>query len=438
MTRVLWIVNITMPDACKALGLPVSYLGGWLTGYSEALLEYYPGIELHIVEPYSGSAAKIVETEHTDSKDAKHKITHHLFPSSWIGSRYSFAKPTAHNLSPLSNQLPCWFMEIQDEVKPEIVHIHGTEMAHSLVWINTCGNEHTVVSIQGLTSVYERYYMGGLTKEDLKGCWSFNDWRFGRTLSIEQQKMNARGMIEKELLRKTDHIAGRTSWDKAHAWAMNPKAQYHELQEVLRAPFYNEENRWQLSKCQRHRIFVSQSHYPIKGLHCLLKAMPLILQHYPDTELYVVGEDRIDQHWRHRSTYVNLLRRLIYQNNLRDKVHYLNSLSPQQMIEQFCLANVFVCPSAIENSCNSICEAQLLGTPTVASSVGGTMDIIAHEENGLLYRFEETEMLAYNICRIFESDQLASSRSGNGRKKALERHDRETIANALIKIYSWI
>lgn len=436
--KVLWTVNITMPDASMALGLPVTYLGGWLTGYSEALLNNYPEIELHIVEPYSGSVAKRIETIHLCPNESKKIVTHHLFPFSWIEGRYSFANHTAHNISPLSNLLPCYFQEINDEVKPDVVHIHGTELPHSLVWIETCGNDHTIVSIQGLTSVFERYYMGGLKDEDLEGCWSFNDWRFHRTLSREQKKMKARGMIEKELLKKTDHIAGRTSWDKAHAWTMNPNAKYHELQEVLRAPFYEEGNRWQLSKCQRHRIFVSQSHYPIKGLHCLLKAMPIILQHYPDTELYIVGEDCIDQHWRHRSAYVNHLRKLIYKNKLRGKVHYLNSLSPEQMIEQYCLANVFICPSAIENSCNSVCEAQLLGTPIVASYVGGTMNIIDHEINGLLYRFEETEMLAYYICRIFESDQLASLFSENGRKKALKRHDRETIANTLVKIYSWI
>lgn len=438
MKRVLWIVNITLPDACKAVGLPVSYLGGWLTGYAEALLANYPTIELHIVEPYSGGTAKTIQLPFQSSTTTSQSVTHHLFPASWIESSHSFATKQGSRLSPLSNQLPTYFMELQEEVKPDVVHIHGSEMAHSLSWVEACTNAHTIVSIQGLTSVYARYYMGGLTEEELKGCWSFNDWRFHRTLPQEQRQLAERGAIEQELLKRVDHVAGRTSWDKAQTWAINPDIQYHQLQEVLRAPFYQEENKWNLANCQRHRIFVSQSHYPIKGLHRLLQALPLIIRQYPDTQLYIVGEDRIDQHWRHRSTYVNVLRKLIYQHGLRDRVHYLGSLSAEQMIEQFQQAHLYVCPSAIENSCNSLCEAQLLGTPVVASYVGGLMDLVEHGRTGLLYRFEEVEMLAHEVCQIFADDQFAQTLSQESRQAALSRHDRKNIAHTLYNIYSWI
>ena len=425
--RILWIVNILMPDACSALDLPVSHIGGWLTGYAEALKEAYPEIELHIVEP--GSKQGCVKTA---------LATHHIFPAAWLESNASFAKPADSRMTALSNQLPAYFMQINEEVKPDVIHIHGSEFPQSCAWVEACGNEHVIVSIQGLTSVIARHYMGGLTRKELKGCWSFNDWRFNRTLPQEQRQLEQRGMMERKLIANVEHIAGRTSWDEAQTWVINPKVQYHTLQEVLRAPFYDEVNRWRLGQCQRHAIFVSQSHYPIKGLHRLLQALPIILREYPDTQLYVVGEDRIDQHWRHRSTYVNVLRKLIYHYGLRDKVHYLGYLSAEQMIEQYRKAHVYVCPSAIENSCNSLCEAQLLGTPVVASYVGGLMDLVEHEKTGLLYRFEEVEMLAHSVCRIFADDALAEQLSEAGRQAAQQRHDRNNIAHTLYNLYKWI
>ena len=54
-------------------------------------------------------------------------------------------------------------------------------------------------------------------------------------------------------------------------------------------------------------------------------------------------------------------------------------------------------PSSIENSPNSLGEAQLLGVPCIASDVGGVTDMIPNKECGIIYRFEEVELLAKHI-----------------------------------------
>lgn len=421
--RILWIVNITMPDACEAMGKPRPVLGGWLEGYQEALLRMHPEVELHIVAPGADERELIVRGIH-----------HHLFPASWLKQANSFASPRGSRLTPLSNQLPAYFQRIHEEVCPDVVHIHGSEFAHSRVWVESCGSAHTLVSIQGLASVYARYFRGGLSDEELKGCWSFNDWRWHRTLAQQQRQMSLRGEDEVALLRSVQHVAGRTRWDQSHTWAIHAEATYHTLQEVLRSPFYDESNRWHLDTCCRHTLFMSQSHYPIKGLHRMLDAMPLILRQYPDAQLLIVGEDLMEQHWRHRSLYTNVIRRKWLP--LRDHVHFLGSLTVDRMIEHYRQAHVFVCPSAIENSCNSLCEAQLLGTPVVASYVGGLPDLVDDGHTGLLYRFEEAEMLAQAVVRLFGDDALALRLSEAERRAASARHDREKIARTLYTIYT--
>lgn len=69
------------------------------------------------------------------------------------------------------------------------------------------------------------------------------------------------------------------------------------------------------------------------------------------------------------------------------------------MKQEYLNANVFICPSSLENSPNSLGEAQILGTPCLASYVGGIPDMMFGNE-GYLYRFEEIEMLAERFVKF--------------------------------------
>jgi hypothetical protein len=57
-------------------------------------------------------------------------------------------------------------------------------------------------------------------------------------------------------------------------------------------------------------------------------------------------------------------------------------------------------------------------------------------DGALLYRYEEYEMLAYNIKQIFENNELALHLSENGKKDALKRHDRNKNVLRLLQIYN--
>lgn len=108
------------------------------------------------------------------------------------------------------------------------------------------------------------------------------------------------------------------------------------------------------------------------------------------------------------------------------------------MADQYRMAHVFVCSSSIENSPNSLGEAQLIGCPVVASYVGGVPDMVDNNITGLLYRFEETEMLAAAICRIFNNDNLAEALSTREIETASKRHDGIKNANRMMEIYKTV
>ena len=58
-----------------------------------------------------------------------------------------------------------------------------------------------------------------------------------------------------------------------------------------------------------------------------------------------------------------------------DQFEFEGFLSAEKMKRLLLESNVFVCPSSIENSPNSLGEAMLLGVPCVASDVGGIADM---------------------------------------------------------------
>ena len=84
---------------------------------------------------------------------------------------------------------------------------------------------------------------------------------------------------------------------------------------------------------------------------------------------------------------------MIARLGISEHIEFTGMLDEKAMCDRYLKSNLFVCCSAIENSPNSLGEAQLLGMPYVASFVGGVPEIAGMNAD-VLYRFEETEMLA--------------------------------------------
>ena len=414
--RVLWFSNILFPEASALLtgeGLLRSS-GGWMVAAATELVKL-PNLELGVA-----MASSRVSTLTTLRGE---KIQY-------------FVMPQQQNSSEYRRDYEPFCREISDTFAPDVVHIHGTEYSLGLAYINSCGVEKVVVSVQGLISVIADFYNYGLTKRDIFSNLTIRDFVKGNLLS-NQRFMKKKGRIEIETLQKVRHVIGRTSWDRAHVWAINPKAQYHFCNETLREEFYT--GVWSYEKCTPHTIFVSQASYPVKGVHQLFKAMPLILRQYPHTRIRIAGGYSVNgfiQKVIKRTGYSKYLSRLADKLHIKDHITYLGPLNAEQMKNEYLKANLYVNPSTIENSPNSLGEAQILGVPCISSYVGGTMDMIPNKECGELYRFEDVELLAYKVCELFEKSKNFDS--AEMRHCALKRHNSLNNTQELISIYKKI
>lgn len=412
--KILWITNIVFPEALSQITgqTLLKSSGGWLLGAAYNLLEMDPSINLAV--------ASVCDRVSSLTEVTGEQIRYYLIPKGKGNEQYN-------------SEYDKYWKQIKADFNPNIVHIHGTECSHGLSYINSCSNENVVISIQGLTTFCSKYYTCGLTWKEIYKNLTFHDLLRG-SIYFQKKYFAKRSRYEQDMIRKTNYIIGRTNWDRVHSTLINPNVRYFHCDEVLRDEFYSGE-KWNYSSCKKHTIFLSQASYPLKGLHQLLKALDIVYSYYPDTVVRIAGKDITDRSslgGRLRYTgYAKIITSKIKDKVWRDRIVFTGNLSADEMKQEYLNSNLFICPSTIENSSNSLGEAQILGVPVVSSYVGGIPDMMKGNELNM-YRFEEFEMLADIICRVFANKENQEDMS----IVATERHDRRKNSLTLLSIYS--
>ena len=413
--KVLWITNAIFPEPSKKLGLPIPVFGGWMYGLAQDL-SCFADIELAVATIYDGTDLKVFYEK---------GIHYYLLPSKYA------LKYQSH--------LEVYWREVCNVFNPDIIHINGTEYPHGLACMKSQPNKTYVISIQGILSVCQRYYLGGLSNKEIINNITFRDIVRMDNLFQSRMKMQNRSKWEKQYFTLTKNVIGRTTWDKSHSLLLSKTARYHFCNESLREEFYTS-TKWKFDNCKKYTIFLSQAGYPLKGFHQVLKAVALLKIEFPTITINIAGHNisnvttLMDK--LRMSGYGKYISKLIKQLDLGENVNFTGELNEEQMVQAYLNSHVFICPSIIENSPNSLGEAQILGVPCIAAYVGGVPDMIIHGETGIMYRFEEVEMLANYIRILFTESDLAKKISSSGIIAAETRHNRLINKETMRAIYS--
>lgn len=430
--RVLWVCNIMLPVIAKELGMPACNKEGWLSGLSGRLLETSLAkngsgeeITLGVCFPVNG----IPES----AEDIRGELA-------GGGLRYyGFFEDTVHEEC-YDPALEERMLKIIADFKPDILHCFGTEYGHTYAAVRAfAAPQRTLIGIQGVCAACAEHYLDGVPKA-VSHRSTFRDLIKKDNPLRQQEKMRRRGEREAQALALTGHVTGRTHFDRQETAKAAPQAKYHEMNETMRAGFYD--GCWSYEDCEKHSLFVSQGNYPIKGLHYVLRALAVLKKQYPDIRLYVAG-DCIVRHrtWKEKlkiSSYGAYLRSLIRDGGLEEQVCFLGQLNAEQMKERYLKSHAFLSASTIENSPNSVGEAMLLGVPVISSLVGGVPDLLTDETEGLLYSADNVSALAMAVTRVFEDEGLAKRLSAAAAKRARKTHDADANYRRLLEIYQEI
>ena len=411
--NILWIVNIIFPYPSEKIGKKNSVFGGWLLGLHNSIKQVN-NINLAIAATYNGE--KLLKFKDNNT-------IYYLIP--------------CKNNRKYNKKIEKYWKEINNEFKPDLVHLHGTEYAHGLAFLKVCPNVKSLATIQGLTSICANNYIANIKPVDLIKNITLKDIIKQNHIIKQQSDFEKLGKIEKEILQKVDAITGRTTWDYANSMLQLNNKDYYKCNENLRKSFYNKE--WDIKKIEKYSIFVSQANYPLKGFHIVIEAINKLKKKYPNIKVYVSGLNITETNTIIKkikiSGYGKYLKRKIKKYQLENIIEFTGILNEKEILNKLLKCNLFLQSSSIENSSNSLGEAMILGMPCVASNVGGTSDLLIDKNEGYLYPFGDYGLMAYYISKIFDNDELANNIGKNAKKHATITHDINKNTNDMLEIY---
>lgn len=322
------------------------------------------------------------------------------------------------------------YLRIIDEVKPDIIHIHGTE--NSFLCILDKTEIPIVISIQGnLTVYYHKYFSSfyGKYLNDKEVDFTLKSFIFGRNnFNRGYKKMKLMKKVEQKYLTFSKYIIGRTNWDKRISRVLAPRSKYFIGNEILRDGFYV--NRWYNPyECGKLILFSTNGNNYYKGFETICYTLTLLNRLGMKVEWRVAGVS--NRSLIHKITKKHL------KNNYPDVgLKLLGSLTEDELIKNLNESNIYVMPSHIENSPNNLCEAMIIGVPCVATYAGGTPSILENNIEGFLVQDGDPWAMAGAILELAESPDIAVQFGNKAREKALKRHDRERVINDLINVYN--
>jgi len=149
-----------------------------------------------------------------------------------------------------------------------------------------------------------------------------------------------------------------------------------------------------------------------KGQDELVKAMPKILEQFPDAILLFVGEGPIKQ----------MLFNSAKQLGVLPKVVFAGRVSHHDLPDYICLGEIFAMPvrsrfSGLEVEGLGIVylEASACGLPVIVGNSGGAVDAVLDKKTGLLVDGTKSDQIADAICELLANPERAKQMGAAGR-----------------------
>ncbi len=173
-----------------------------------------------------------------------------------------------------------------------------------------------------------------------------------------------------------------------------------------------------------------------KGHDTIVKALRSVRARFPEVRLQVVGEVKfVDASTRldNRGFLVEL-ERLVEELGLSDAVQFLGEREDVPQI--MAAAAAVLVPSIEEPFGRTVAEAMAIGTPVIATTVGGPAELIEDGVSGTLAPPGDPEAWAEAIARLLGDPQRAQRMAKRASEQARRRFDVTAHVAALSEIYA--
>jgi glycosyltransferase involved in cell wall biosynthesis len=162
-----------------------------------------------------------------------------------------------------------------------------------------------------------------------------------------------------------------------------------------------------------HAIGLFGQMLPYKGHRTLIEAAPQILRACPEARFYFVGA-------LENPPYERELQTLLHERGLTDRIRFTGWRNDVQDLIS-AMDVVVIATTTPEPAALMLMEAAAMERPVVATRTGGTAEIVADEETGLLFSPGDADHLAARVSRILANPDLGRTLGARARAR-VERH----------------
>jgi glycosyltransferase involved in cell wall biosynthesis len=158
-----------------------------------------------------------------------------------------------------------------------------------------------------------------------------------------------------------------------------------------------------------------------KGIDVLLSAVAKI-KGFKNFKVLIIGDG--DEEW---------VKELVQINDLKD---YVQLFPFQDPYEFYNISDIFVLPSRKEGFGLVVVEAMLMGIPVIRSNTEGARDQILHEQEGFIFKSEDSVELSSYLYKLMNDEELRRKVGISGREKAEKFFTSTRMSTETLKLYS--
>lgn len=410
--KILWILNSPIGEISNVLELSRSQSGTWIDAAMASLLKQNSEIELTVATTAAISC---------QMKKDSNGVQYICIPSGKMlrGKRAS------------GKQLSMW-SEAVTQIAPDLIHIWGTEFSLGYDLRRLFPKIPLLYTMQGVMTYISKYPYLNLSemKKKISLPSKLRCYKYYREQVLQEQQ----AQMERQMIADADGIIADNEWAVAPFLNRQNEKKFHFIRLPIKTQFQNEQ--WHFSETVGNSLFCIAGRSGLKGIHQVVKAVSLLKKDIPDIQVLIPGNiSSRKPGFLFEPPYLEYLRNLICEYELEENVRFLGQLTTEDMIRYMKQAKVFLMPSAIENESSTLREAMFLGMPVITSCVGDIYEVIYHEKNGLMYRFEEYEMLAHHIRDLLETPEKAEALGKQARQDIFSYYENQIYGEQLSEVY---
>ena len=176
-----------------------------------------------------------------------------------------------------------------------------------------------------------------------------------------------------------------------------------------------------------HLLFLSRI-IRDKGIYELVDAFERVRTQFPDLKLTIAGD----------GPELKALTRYVNDKNFGNSVLFTGYVRNSAKAKVFLESDIYILPTYSEGCPVSLLEAMAAGLAVITSSVGGIVDIIDDDVNGILLKYPTPFHIATGLRRLLSDRKFCETIQDNNRRKAWDHYEAKIVTGIIENIYAQV